>query len=276
MGNCFLHGNGGDGNERNIFVKAYASKNALLEDTPKSNTIGVVTSVNIYAMAIQPSVPGKTEGNVWVKDNATAWQNPVIQTIASKSSPKIYVPVFPSGCMQYINGAWKTKIAYFYKGGTWEKFSDVIAYVYNAGTTSLSWSGSGTDTSSALVMETKHANYSGSYRSGGWKGSTGKTTVPSWATKLCMKYSVSVTTGSFSSLTNTAFGLRSSALSSYENGNTNFSAYKNLSSGSNVTVSVPITTAMQGSSYYIGFHANTGSYNNEVISKWTVSKIWFE
>ena len=130
---------GGGGNERNIFVKAYASKNALLEDAPKSNTIGVVTSVNIYAMAIQPSVPGKTEGNVWVKDNATAWQKPVIQTIASKSSPKIYVPVFPSECSQYVSGAWIKKTAYLYQSGTWTQFSKefeaTIKVTYPSGST---------------------------------------------------------------------------------------------------------------------------------------------
>ena len=267
---------GGGVNERAVWIKAYPTEKALLADVPRPQTIGVVTGTAITKVGIQPTVPSTTEGLTWIKDNSSTWVSNHLQVINGTGNPPTYVPVFPSGCMQYINGAWKTKIAYFYKGGEWVQFSAEIAYVYNAGTTSLSWSGSGTDTNSALVMETSHANYSGSYRSGGWKGSTGKTTVPSWATKLCMKYSVSVTTGAFSSLTNTAFGLRSSALSAYENGNTNFSAYKSLSSGSNVTVSVPITTAMQGSSYYIGFHANTGSSNKEVISKWTVSKIWFE
>lgn len=267
---------GGGVNERAVWIQAYPTEKALLADVPRWQTIGVVTGTAITKVGIQPTVPSTTEGLTWIKDNSSTWVSNYLQVINGTGNPPTYVPVFPSGCMQYINGAWKNKIAYFYKGGKWVQFSAEIAYVYNAGTTSLSWSGSGTDTSSALVMETSHANYSGSYRSGGWKGSTGKTTVPSWATKLCMKYSVSVTTGAFSSLTNTAFGLRSSALSSYENGNTNFSAYKSLSSGSNVTVSVPITTAMQGSSYYIGFHANTGSSNKEVISKWTVSKIWFE
>lgn len=145
MGTCFLYGNGGDGNERNIFVKAYASKNALLEDAPKSNTIGVVTSVNIYAMAIQPSVPGNTEGNVWVKDNATAWQKPVIQTIASKSSPKIYVPVFPSECSQYVSGKWVKKAAYLYQSGEWTQFSEefkaTIKVTYPSGSTCTATNG---------------------------------------------------------------------------------------------------------------------------------------
>ena len=146
MGTCFLYGNGGDGNERNIFVKAYASKNALLKDTPKPNTIGIVTSVNIYATAIQPSAPGNTEGNVWVKDNATAWTKPVIQTIASKSSPKIYVPVFPSDCRQYVSGSWVKKTAYVYQSGEWTQFSKeftaTIKVTYPSGSTCTATNGS--------------------------------------------------------------------------------------------------------------------------------------
>lgn len=137
---------GGGVNERNIFVKAYASENALLADAPKSNTIGVVTSVNIYAMAIQPSVPPKTEGNVWVKDNATAWQKPVIQTIASTSSQKIYVPVFPSECMQYVSGKWVKKPAYLYQSGEWTQFSEefkaTIKVTYPSGSTCTATNGS--------------------------------------------------------------------------------------------------------------------------------------
>lgn len=139
---------GGGVNERNIFVKAYASKNALLKDTPKPNTIGIVTSVNIYATAIQPSVPGKTEGNVWVKDNATAWQKPVIQTIASKSSPKIYIPVFPSECSQYVSGAWVKKAAYLYQSGEWTQFSEefkaTIKVTYPSGSTCTATNGNTT------------------------------------------------------------------------------------------------------------------------------------
>ena len=267
---------GGGGNERAVWIQAYPTEAALLADVPRSQTIGVVTGTAITRCCIQPTVPGSTEGWIWIKDNSPTWVSNHLQVINGTGNPPTNVPVFPSGCMQYINGAWKPKTAYFYKGGEWVKFSEEITYVYKVGTTSLSWSGTGTDTSSALIMETSHNNYGGNYRSGGWKGSTGKITVPAVATKLRMKYSVSVTTGAFSSFTNTAFGLRSSALSAYENGNTNFAAYTSLSSGSNVTVSVPITTAMQGSSYYIGFHANTGSSNKEVVSKWTVSQIWFE
>ena len=145
MGTCFLYGNGGGGNERNIFVKAYASTNALLADAPKSNTIGIVTSVNIYSTAIQPTVPGNTEGNVWVKDDSTAWRKPVIQTIASTSSPKIYVPVFPSECRQYVSGAWVKKIAYLYQSGKWTQFSKefaaTIEVTYPSGSTCTATNG---------------------------------------------------------------------------------------------------------------------------------------
>lgn len=267
----------GGANILNVFVKAYAKAAALLEDAPKENTIGVVTSTGITKSSFQPTTPPGTAGSVWIIDKAASWISPYIQTIlGSKVNPPTYIAAFPQGCMQYESDAWVLKTAYLYQSGAWTQFSAAYTYAYKDGTTDLTWSGSGTDTSSTLVMETSHANYAGSSRSGGWKGSTDKMMVPYGASKLRMKYSVSVSKGSFSDLSVTAFGLRSTALSSYENGNTNFTAYSALTSGSTVFATVPITTAMWGKSYYIGFHANTGSTNTEVVSTWTVNRIWFE
>lgn len=268
----------GGANILNVFVKAYATEAELLADAPKENTIGVVTRTGITKFSIQPTTPpGGATGNVWIIDKSSTWRSPYIQVISPKKvSPNTYVAVFPQGCMQYESDALVLKTAYLYQSGAWTKFSAAYTYAYKDGTTDLTWSGRGTDTSSALVMTTKKESFSGSYRSGGWKGSTGKMTVPYGASKLRMKYSVSVSTGSFSDLSVTAFGLRSTALSAYENGNTNFTAYAALTSGSTVFAMVPITSDMWGKSYYIGFHANTGSNNTEVVSKWTVNRIWFE
>lgn len=267
----------GGANILNVFVKAYATKAKLLADTPKENTIGVVTSTGITKFSFQPTAPTGKAGSVWIIDKAASWVSPYIQTLlGSKVTPPTYIPAFPQGCMQYESDAWVLKTAYLYQSGAWTKFSAEYTYAYKDGTTDLTWSGSGTDTSSALVMNTKKASYGGSYRSGGWKGATDKMMVPYGASKLLMKYSVSVSTGSFSDLSVTAFGLRSTALSACENGNTNFTAYAALTSGSTVFVAVPITSDMWGKSYYIGFHANTGSTNKEVVSTWTVSRIWFE
>ena len=123
MGTAFLHGNGGGGNERAVWIQAYPTEAALLADVPRSQTIGVVTGTAITRCCIQPTVPGSTEGWIWIKDNSSTWVSNHLQVINGTGNPPTYVPVFPSGCMQYINGAWKNKIAYFYKGGKWVQFS---------------------------------------------------------------------------------------------------------------------------------------------------------
>lgn len=138
------------------------------------------------------------------------------------------------------------------------------------------WNGRGTDTDSALVMSVIHHDFSGNYRSAGWKFSTEAVTIPSGASVMKMTYS---TSGGFSSLTTRVFGFRTSAYSGggyydFEGGTDKFVAYVSMSAGTDVTVSVPITQAIEGNSYYVAILAYTG--NTEINATVTISKIWIE
>lgn len=58
MGMCFLYGNGGV--SLNFAVKKYASRDALLADAPKENTIGIVSDTQIKSHAFSATQPGLT------------------------------------------------------------------------------------------------------------------------------------------------------------------------------------------------------------------------
>ena len=60
----------------------------------------------------------------------------------------------------------------------------------------------------------------------------------------------------------------------FEAGTDKFAAYVSMGAGTDVTVSVPITQAMEGNSYYVAVLAYTG--NTEINATVTISKIWIE
>ena len=87
------------------------------------------------------------------------------------------------------------------------------------------------------------------------------------------------TSGGFASLTTRVFGFRTSAYSGggyydFVAGTDKFAAYVSMGAGTDVTVSVPITQAMEGNSYYVAVLAYTG--NTEINATVTISKIWIE
>ena len=275
MGTAFLHGNGGGGNERAVWIQAYPTEAALLADVPRSQTIGVVTGTAITRCCIQPTVPGSTEGWIWIKDNSPTWVSNHLQVINGTGNPPTYVPVFPSGCMQYINGAWKNKIAYFYKGGKWVQFSSEIKYLYRNGETSITWTGTGTDTDTELLMEITHTIYNGGYGDYGRKYSSKPINMPTGFTKLSIKYYCTGTKQTEGTPTH-AFVLRTDLASGTWMSETNVVA----------SVSIPYTTAetvatmdvsgsLYGKDLYCGTYYN--SHKNVTNPKqYHIKEIWFE
>lgn len=132
---------GGGGSNLNFSVKVYAAEETLLADTPKENTIGIVTDTAVTGVYFRASFITASEGRVMIafdgdssglgstdSPNFYAW-NTEIAGIASNMT------VYPRSCAQYISGAWVNKIAYIYKGGTWVQFSEDVTELalYNAG-----------------------------------------------------------------------------------------------------------------------------------------------
>lgn len=238
----------------------------------KENDIWVNTSTKIESWifsATQPISP--VAGMVWIEIG-------VASSVAFNLLKKNAAYTYPLSCKQYVGGEWANREAHIYQG-EWLQFSSLIVYLYNNGETSLTWVGQGTNTASALVLETKRNLYEGSYSSNGWKGSAETVTVPSGMSKLCIKYSVAYTNGSLTGSNHAFFGLMSQAYSSSYPGasKTNYVAYADIpKSGNNILAEVPLTDALYGNSYYIGMFAGTGSVNSTVESKWSISEIWFE
>lgn len=251
---------------------------------PKENTIWVKTDnpITKWILNASPNSSPTDDGAVNIVYKSTnAYSDrqgsPVLCLYNGKLSGlpgEIWIEL--TGCYQSDGSDLKPVDAFIYISGSWVRFSSRIVYLYNAGSTSLSWKGTGTDTSTELVMTTSHGLFGQSYQSYGGKGTVQSITVPGGCTKLCMKYSVSVTEGDFSNLTKTAFGLRSAPYSGYESNLNNFVAYASLEKGSDVTVAVPIAPELIGLNYYVGLRASSGGSNVTVASTWKIKQIWFE
>ena len=265
MAKGFKHGAGG--------VSALNFKivgGAIQPGNPKENTLWVNTETEISGWvfsATEPKIP--VEGTVWISTGTSS-------TVEFNALKKNGIQIYPISAKQYISGAWAIVDAYLYNGSEWVQFSSTIVWIYDNGVTPFLWNGRGTDTDSALVMSVIHHDFSGSYRSAGWKFSTEAVTIPSGASVMKMTYS---TSGGFASLTTRVFGFRTSAYSGggyydFEGGTDKFAAYVSMGAGTDVTVSVPITQAMEGNSYYVAVLAYTG--NTEINATVTISKIWIE
>ena len=236
----------------------------------KENDIWINTSTKIEGRIFSATEPAPVPGMVWIPVG-------VASGAAFNALKKNSIFVYPTGCKQYIGGSFKNVGASIYING-WIQFAFEREYLYNNGETSVDWTGSGTDTDTALVMATKHGSHSGSYSSNGWKSSADTVTVPNGATKLCMRYSVSYSEGASSNLSYAYLGLSNSVYSAYPGKNTTeFVAYTEIErTGSDIIAEMPVTDALHGNSYDVGIKAGPSSDNVKVTSNWTITEIWFE
>jgi hypothetical protein len=129
MAKGYKHGAGGAGGAGaglNFEVKAYATEVLLRADTPKENTIGVVTGTPITGWIFSATQPDAiTEGLVWF---LTGTDSAVEFNALKKNSVKVY----PISAKQYVDGAWVDKTAKSYPGGEWV---DWVTYLFNGGDT---------------------------------------------------------------------------------------------------------------------------------------------
>lgn len=109
----------------NFKIDAYRTKKILMADSPKRNTIGVVTGNNdITSYIFSPSEPAvPTPGMVWI---ATGSSSPGTFNAIKKN----VVQVSPLYAKQYIGGKWAEVEAMSYIDGVW---LDWFKYLYNKG-----------------------------------------------------------------------------------------------------------------------------------------------
>lgn len=173
MGTAFLHGNG-SGFNLNFSVKNYASSSVLLADTPKENTIGIVSTVSIPRWRFTSiTSPSSTSPNGFIYinavldgDNRWSTSKPTFDLV-NKNDNMILLK--PTGCIQLIDGSWKAATAYIYKQSTWVQFSTAKYYIVNSGGTADYTGGwtkagnaSGGESSDGSIFLTTSSNASGS------------------------------------------------------------------------------------------------------------------
>ena len=119
------------GADLNFRVKAYSSQKDLPETAPE-NTIAVITNIPISSYTFCSTQPTQAaEGLVWISTGRSS-------TVAFSATKRNPLNVYPTGCSQYVNGAWVSKIAKTFMGGAWK---DWLHYLYDNGNQCQSLSG---------------------------------------------------------------------------------------------------------------------------------------
>lgn len=113
----------GGGSDLNFKVIAVASESAL-PSSAAENTIAVITTAPITSYVFSSTAPtSPAEGMVWFAVVTAS-------TVGFNAIKRNGLWVYPTGCQQYVSGAWVNKTAKTYKSGAWVGME---TYLYNAG-----------------------------------------------------------------------------------------------------------------------------------------------
>lgn len=119
--------NSGGGTPLNFKVVGGTSQ----PSNPTNNTLWVNTSTNITGWMFRTTEPvDKSEGVVWFQTSTSS-------SLTFNALKKNNVTVYPTGCKQYVSGAWKDKTLKAYQNGAWVALVTDITVVPN---TSYTWS----------------------------------------------------------------------------------------------------------------------------------------
>lgn len=114
---------GGGGSDLNFKVIAVASESAL-PSTAAENTIAVITTAPITSYVFATTAPTPpAEGMVWFATGSAS-------AVGFNAIKRNGLWVYPTGCQQYVSGAWVRKTAKIYKNGAWTEWT---TYLYNRG-----------------------------------------------------------------------------------------------------------------------------------------------
>lgn len=114
---------GGGGSDLNFKVIAVASESTL-PSSAAENTISVITTAPITSYVFSSTAPtSPEEGMVWFATGTAS-------TVGFNAIKRNGLWVYPTGCQQYVSGAWMPKTAKTYRDGAWAEWSTDI---YNGG-----------------------------------------------------------------------------------------------------------------------------------------------
>lgn len=124
---------GGGSTNVNLKLKRYETKEDMLADTPRKNTIGVVSDTDITSLQYggeEPTSPSSGHVIIVIDENTK------ISFYAEKDKIKVY----PMWAKQYVNGAWVLLDLYLYDGSAWKynrKYFMKDGAVFNSGQTTF-------------------------------------------------------------------------------------------------------------------------------------------
>lgn len=114
------------GSDLNFKVIAVASESAL-PTSAAENTIAVITTTAITSYVFSSTAPtSPAEGMVWFATGTAS-------TVGFNAIKKNGLWVYPTGCQQYVSGAWIEKTAKSYLNGAWSDWRDGYYYYYKDG-----------------------------------------------------------------------------------------------------------------------------------------------
>ena len=201
---------GGGGSDLNYKVIAVASESAL-PSTAAENTIAVITTAPITSYVFSSTAPASpAEGMVWF----ATW---TASTVGFDAIKRNGLWVYPTGCQQYVSGAWVTITAKSYLNGAWADWWD--GYYYKDGNPEIAVTGGWNKYAlnagvNMVTFDTSEIHFGVQYQSGaGYGGSIctkNKIDVTNLSA-LIVKKSCQKVTGDESDTTRAAFGLISTA-----------------------------------------------------------------
>lgn len=119
----------GGGSDLNFKVIAVASESAL-PSTAAENTIAVITTTPIseweMSVVTSPTWSGAPEGFVYITIRASYLGDGIGFNAIKRNGLWVY----PTGCQQYVSGAWASKVAKIYQNGTWADWRLVVKQLY--------------------------------------------------------------------------------------------------------------------------------------------------
>ena len=111
---------GGGGSDLNFKAIAVASESAL-PSTAAENTIAVITTAPITSYVFSSTAPtSPAEGMVWFATSTAS-------TVGFNAIKRNGLWVYPTGCQQYVSGAWVPKTSKTYQNGAWVDW-DIVLY----------------------------------------------------------------------------------------------------------------------------------------------------
>lgn len=125
MGEAFITRRGSGGEGTLLKVIAYPTGTDISTVSGTDGLVAVITDTVITSWVLSPNVPVEPiAGMVWIKDEDENGIN-----IIKKNT----IEVFPSWCMQYVDGIWTNVDAHIYKDGEWVYISRRELAIYDSG-----------------------------------------------------------------------------------------------------------------------------------------------